>query len=115
MGMRPVVVVLLYSIAGLVFVGLGIPLALGKVPPNAWYGFRTAKTLSSAAIWYPANRSAGIDFIIVGIVIVVGVPAIYILRKTVIPALPLSTCAFGLFIVCMVALIIHSFLVLNRM
>jgi hypothetical protein len=36
-----------------------IPMILGKVPPNRVYGFRTAKTLSSPEIWYPANRIAG--------------------------------------------------------
>jgi hypothetical protein len=35
------------------------PLALGKIPPNQLYGFRTPKTLSSPDIWYPANRIAG--------------------------------------------------------
>lgn len=38
---------------------LAIPMALGKVPPNGLYGFRTSKTLSSPEIWYPANRAAG--------------------------------------------------------
>jgi len=38
---------------------LAVPLALGMVPPNGLYGFRTPKTLSSPDIWYPANRFAG--------------------------------------------------------
>ena len=38
---------------------LSIPMILGKVPPNGAYGFRTAKTLSSPEVWYPANRAAG--------------------------------------------------------
>jgi uncharacterized membrane protein len=38
---------------------LAVPLALGMVPPNPLYGFRTSKTLSSPDIWYPANRFAG--------------------------------------------------------
>ena len=38
---------------------LSIPMILGKVPPNGAYGFRTAKTLSSPDVWYPANRAAG--------------------------------------------------------
>jgi uncharacterized membrane protein len=36
-----------------------IPMALGRVAPNHWYGFRTPKTLSSPEIWYPANRASG--------------------------------------------------------
>jgi uncharacterized membrane protein len=43
----------------IVMAALALPLILGKVPPNQLYGFRTPKTLSSPAIWYPANRIAG--------------------------------------------------------
>ena len=35
------------------------PMTLGLVPPNRFYGMRTDETLSSEAIWYPANRVAG--------------------------------------------------------
>lgn len=38
---------------------LALPMMLEKLPPNRWYGFRTSKTRSSEAIWYPANRIAG--------------------------------------------------------
>jgi hypothetical protein len=30
------------------YIGLGIPLLLGRIPPNSWYGCRTPKTLSSS-------------------------------------------------------------------
>ena len=43
----------------LVVVASSIPMILGKVPPNRIYGFRTARTLSSPEVWYPANRVAG--------------------------------------------------------
>jgi uncharacterized membrane protein len=36
-----------------------VPLILGVVPPNGFYGFRTRKTLADPAIWYRANRFAG--------------------------------------------------------
>ena len=38
---------------------LAIPLALKMVRRNRFYGFRLKKTLSSDAIWYPANALAG--------------------------------------------------------
>jgi uncharacterized membrane protein len=38
---------------------LALPLRLGKVRPNSFYGFRTPKTMSSPEIWYQANRFAG--------------------------------------------------------
>src|SRR6266436_2680530 len=47
------------SIASLVIAGVSIPMILGKVAPNPTYGFRTRLTLSSPAIWYPANKFAG--------------------------------------------------------
>lgn len=52
--------------AGVLFVLLGIPLALDKVPPNSLYGFRTPKTQSGPGIWYPANRFAGGSLIVAG-------------------------------------------------
>ncbi len=42
---------------------IAVPLILGKVPPNLWYGVRTRKTLSSPALWYKANRMGGICFL----------------------------------------------------
>jgi hypothetical protein len=47
-----------YILPGLLMV-LAIPMALGMVPPNRYYGFRTSKTLASPEIWYAANRIAG--------------------------------------------------------
>jgi uncharacterized membrane protein len=61
---------------------IGIPLAVERVPPNHWYGFRTAKTFSIPTIWYAANRVAGIDLLIAGVVL-----AMFILRETVLPTL----------------------------
>jgi uncharacterized membrane protein len=46
---------------------LGVPMALGLVPPNRFYGYRTRKTLSSAVVWYRANRISGSSLIIAGI------------------------------------------------
>ncbi len=45
----------------LVFVGvigivLAIPMLMGKVPRNHFYGFRTKLSLSSDEIWYSTNR-----------------------------------------------------------
>jgi uncharacterized membrane protein len=43
----------------IVFAMISIPLVLRLVPPNGIYGFRTAATQSSRAIWYPANAFMG--------------------------------------------------------
>jgi formate hydrogenlyase subunit 3/multisubunit Na+/H+ antiporter MnhD subunit len=47
---------------------LCVPLLLGKVAPNGYYGFRTAKTMSSHEIWYVANRFAAINLIVASVV-----------------------------------------------
>jgi uncharacterized membrane protein len=60
-----------FVVTGLVFVILAIPMALRKVRPNRWYGFRTPKTLSSPEIWYAANAAMGRDLMIAGAGIVV--------------------------------------------
>lgn len=57
----------LFVLLGIVMVGLSLPLALGKVPPNWFYGFRTPKTLSSPDLWYAANRSLGRDGVVAGV------------------------------------------------
>ncbi len=51
---------------GLVILVLGIPLLLGKVPPNALYGLRTRRTLADEEIWYRANRFAGLVLMLAG-------------------------------------------------
>lgn len=58
---------ILFALVGLLFVGISIPLVLGKVPPNSFYGCRTTKTLSDPKIWYEANRISGKDFLISGL------------------------------------------------
>jgi hypothetical protein len=54
---------------GLLFTALGFPLALGWIPQNLVYGFRTAKTLSDPKIWFEANHRMGLDLIVAGAVI----------------------------------------------
>lgn len=61
---------LLFSLVGLLYIGLGIPLYRGRVPPNFWYGCRTQKTLSDEKIWYAVNRVTGRDLIIGGIILI---------------------------------------------
>jgi SdpI/YfhL protein family len=58
-------------LAGVVLFAIGIPLALKLVPPNSFYGVRTSKTRSSREIWDAANRLAGINMAIAGIVVAV--------------------------------------------
>ncbi len=57
---------LVQGLFGLVILVLGIPLYLGKVPPNSLYGLRTRKTLENKEIWYRANRFAGLVLVLGG-------------------------------------------------
>ena len=51
----------------LVFV-LGIPLALRLVPPNRFYGYRTAASFASPEAWYQINFATGLALIAAGVV-----------------------------------------------
>jgi uncharacterized membrane protein len=52
----------------LLVIAISVPLILGKVPRNRWYGFRTPKTLSSDAVWYEANRIGGKYLCVAGLI-----------------------------------------------
>ena len=47
---------------------LGIPLILRLVPPNRFYGFRTATSFSSADAWYQINFATGLALVAAGAV-----------------------------------------------
>jgi uncharacterized membrane protein len=61
----------LFALVGVLFVGLSIPLIQKRVPPNRYYGFRTARTLSNPEIWYTVNRISGTDLLIGGALITI--------------------------------------------
>ena len=61
-----------YTAAGILLAALSIPLILGRVPPNHWYGFRTSKTLSIAKLWRASNQYAGWCLIATGAATVAG-------------------------------------------
>ena len=69
---------LIFSMVGVLYIGLGIPLLLGRVPPNSFYGCRTKKTLSDEKLWYAVNRVTGRDLIIGGVAVVVTALGIYL-------------------------------------
>jgi uncharacterized membrane protein len=52
-------IALVYISVGALLILLGLPLYFRRVPPNRFYGFRTERTLSEPAIWYPVNRVTG--------------------------------------------------------
>ncbi len=62
---------LIFGVAGVLLIALGIPLALGRVGPNPWYGFRLPATLKHRDIWYAVNAQAGRDLIATGVLLLV--------------------------------------------
>jgi hypothetical protein len=67
----------LYVAAGLLLIGLAVPLIWRKVRPNAWYGFRVRQTLTDSDIWYAANAYAGKYLLGVGVITVVTAIGLY--------------------------------------
>ena len=64
-------------VCAIVFIGISIPLLLGKVKPNALYGFRFAKAAVSEANWYRINRCGAAWLMLWSVVILaVGVAAL---------------------------------------
>jgi uncharacterized membrane protein len=52
-----------FLVACAVIAGVSVPLILKAVPPNRWYGIRTAQTMSNSRLWFRANRFAGWAFL----------------------------------------------------
>jgi hypothetical protein len=71
------ILLILFVCSGLVLVGLSIPLIMGKIAPNPWYGFRVKRTLSDPAVWYAVNAYSAKWLLAVGIVNVVAAVVLY--------------------------------------
>jgi hypothetical protein len=80
----------------------GVPLALRLVPPNRFYGFRTATTFSSLDAWRQINFATGLAMIAAGIV---GGIAILLLDHGVIVLKPESRYIIGISITGLAALL----------
>lgn len=71
--------------AGLLFIGLGVPLFQRRVPRNFLYGCRTNKTLSDETIWYAVNRVTGKWLILGGAVMTATAVGLFMFRKSLNP------------------------------
>ena len=103
-----------FALLGLGLGALGVPLALGRVPPNGSYGFRTPKTLSSPDVWYAANRIQGIDLCVAGPAISVSTVVLFLAWRRADVALLALTDA-GIMTAALVVAAGHSFVELRRL
>ena len=84
--------IILFCLVGGLFIGLGVPLAKRRVPPNALYGVRLPSTLANRDIWYEVNEQSGKDLVCLGAVILV--------CAVVVPFIPLMPArAYGVILV----------------
>jgi|ERR1700730_3518103 hypothetical protein len=68
-----------FLVVGLVFILTSIPLQLGKIPPNSFYGIRIPKAFQSTELWYKVNAVGGGILIAYGAVsLVVGIALYFI-------------------------------------
>jgi uncharacterized membrane protein len=109
---------MLYSLAfcgvGILFIALSLPLIQQRVPPNSVYGFRTAKTLSDAKIWYEINRISGIDLLIAGALISLGSVATLVLGRGLQPQ-QVALALVLLMIFTLTGVAVHGCMVMKRM
>ena len=114
MAMTVTAATLLFGLTGLLFVGLSIPLMQSRIPPNRFYGFRTAKTLRDPKIWYEANRIQGHDLFLAGALITISSIAMLLIAQD----WKLEHVTFTLLLILIFSLVgvaWHGFRVLKRM
>jgi uncharacterized membrane protein len=106
--------VIMFGSIGILYIALGVPLALGKIPPNGGYGFRTPRTLSDPRIWYEANRISGYDIIIAGAaILVLSMVTIYLGHRH--PGLPVTWINLAILMVATLGAFAHSAWFLGRL
>jgi uncharacterized membrane protein len=80
----------MYVLMGFLLAGLSVPLILGKVKPNPFYGFRVSQTLENPDLWYAANKYAGKRLVVAGLAIMIGSVILYF-----IPGISIDTYALA--------------------
>ena len=103
-----------FALVGILFIGLSIPLIRNRVPPNRFYGFRTAKTLSDPKIWYEVNHISGNDLLVAGALITCSSVTMFTLAQEWNPQYVALTL---LLIMCfsLTGVLLHGLIVIRRM
>jgi uncharacterized membrane protein len=82
-----------YVAIGVVLVLVSIPLLLGKIPPNPYYGFRVAATLGDPKVWYETNRYSAKRLVVAGLSIVLAAVGLWFVPSMTIDAYALGCLA----------------------
>lgn len=102
-----------FVLVALAMIVSSIPLILGRVAPNPWYGFRVKRTLGDSKIWYPVNRYAAYHLLAVGVVFLLVSISLYL-----VPAIgftPYSIACVGVILCGLAVVLIRSFRYLSRL
>ena len=105
---------LLFALVGVMFMGMSIPLIRGKVAPNHFYGFRTAKSLSNPKLWYEINRVSGGDLLLAGQLITSSALAMSFFAQRLTEEQVAMT-LFAVMVLSLVGVAVHSLMLLRRM
>ncbi len=70
-----------YFLTAIILILGSLPMVLGKVKPNPWYGVRLPETMDDPELWYKANKYGGILLLIVGILILIATLATYFVPR----------------------------------
>lgn len=101
-------------VIGLIEIGLSIPLILHKVPPNGFYGFRVAKTLSNEDTWYKANEFSGKLMLVSGVMALILAGILWRLHPT-ISFVAMEVISFAGIVIPLGVAVVVSFLSLSRL
>ncbi len=78
--MTVIYLLVLYIVAGLLLIGLALPLIYRKIPPNHWYGFRVKRTLEDREVCFAVNAFAGQRLAWTGLATVAAAIVLYVLH-----------------------------------
>ncbi len=72
-----IILVFLFLFSGMFLAVISVPMILGKIPPNGFYGFRVRKTMEDPEIWYTANAYSGKWLLVASLVMALATVGLY--------------------------------------
>ena len=92
------ILVVSHVFVGMIEIILGMPLLLGKIKRNIFYGFRTPKTLSDDKIWEESNKKVGKDLIMAGVILTIASLLLFFVKDSISIETLLIICLILLFV-----------------